>query len=54
MTIHCLECNTPIEIGKFENVAVVDCGNCNSKFVQLENKALTYVDEIPEDEYIGG
>lgn len=54
MIIHCLECNFPLETGKFEHVSVVDCSNCSTKFIQVENTALTYVDEVPVEEFIGG
>lgn len=53
-TTPCLECNAPIDIRLLEDHGIAECAKCRNRFVRTEALALTYVDEIPVDEYLGG
>ena len=48
----CLSCDTPLDEAKVVE-GVVHCPTCNDKFIH-EGEALTYIDDFPVDEYLGG
>ena len=50
----CLECGMPLEKRRFMRDSVVTCICCGNRFTLSESNALTYVDEIPHGEYLGG
>lgn len=52
MEIRCLACGTELDNQRLEDQGIVHC-ECGQKFVP-EQQSLTYVDEIPEEEYLGG
>jgi len=52
--ILCLECGAPLDRGALDQQGIVQCSDCGTRFVPTEAQALTYVDEIPESEYLGG
>lgn len=52
MTIVCETCQQPIDIPTLAEVGIVEC-ECGEKIV-LHEEALTYVDEMPDEEYLGG
>jgi hypothetical protein len=49
----CPTCGLPISVRRLEDCGISHC-SCGERFVQSDSRALTYVDEIPEDEYLGG
>lgn len=48
----CHECHLPISPQALSDSGIHHC-QCGERFVMIEH-ALTYVDEIPVDEFIGG
>jgi len=54
MQIDCLECQTPLNEGELSDVGVTECIVCNSKFAVVDSTALTFIDNIPNSEYLGG
>lgn len=51
--IPCLECKSPLSKSTLEAAGIVHCRQCDNRFTP-EGEALTYVDEIPVDEFLGG
>jgi uncharacterized Zn finger protein (UPF0148 family) len=52
--LRCPECGTLMNPQLLEDNGVVHCPTCPSRFVPDEKQALTYIDEIPITEYLGG
>ena len=53
MYIECVECHSDVDEQKLLDIGLIECTVCGSKLVHHE-EALTIVDEIPHDEYLGG
>ena len=51
----CPACNAPIPLEELLTDGIVVCRMCNERFHHNQvDAALTFVDEIPETEYLGG
>lgn len=52
--LECLECFHLVSEKKLEEQGVVQCDRCATRLLPTDTKALTYLDEMPLDEYLGG
>jgi uncharacterized Zn finger protein (UPF0148 family) len=53
MYIYCPTCETPLSRETLVDRGIISCPTCGDRFVE-EIEALTIVDEMPHDEYLGG
>ena len=49
----CPGCGRPLSLRQLIDSGITLCA-CGERFVENEQQALSYVDEIPVDEYLGG
>jgi hypothetical protein len=49
----CLECGVPIDQVQLEDAGCIECTTCKSRLA-MDSEALTFVDDMPDCEYLGG
>lgn len=52
--MECLQCKSQLDEARLDEQGLVECEECGSRFVSEESQALSFVDEIPDTEYLGG
>ena len=53
VSLVCPKCGTPLDDPRVSQPGVVHCSTCTEKLL-YPDEALTYVDEMPVEEYLGG
>lgn len=53
VSLVCPKCGTPLDDPRVSQPGVVHCSTCTEKLL-YQDEALTYVDEMPVEEYRGG
>ena len=53
VSLVCPKCGTPLDDLRVSQPGVVHCLTCTEKLL-YQDEVLTYVDEMPVEEYLGG
>ena len=51
---HCIECGSEIDLKTLNEAGLVICSVCRTELVRDDTRALTYIDDMPCSEYLGG